>query len=170
MRPVRLKEAFAESRARSEGRSSMNAIRPAALVSWLLVAALLPANPAHADIVVLKDPDAWMQQAMDNIGNQKFDEVTRDFFRLIDKPVSEPFAASLRSLGSGGKPVFIEKVSDAKFGDVLRQVTWVALYPQTDYVYFSFIIKKNRGGYAITNFKFKTEAANLFPEGYYAPQ
>lgn len=145
------------------------AVKLATFTSSLLVAVWLTASAARGDIVVLKDPDAWMQQAIDNIRNQKFDEVTRDFFRLIDKPVNEPFAASLRSLGQVGKPVFIEKASDAKFGDVLRQVTWVGLYGETNYVYFSFVIKKNRGGYAITNFRFKTEAANLFPEGYYTP-
>lgn len=147
----------------------MNGIKLAALRVLLLAATLLSALTARADIVVLKDPDAWMQQAVDNIKSEKFDDVTRDFFRLIDKPVSEPFAASLRALAGGGKPVFIEKAADSRFGDVLRQVTWVGLYGQSAYVYFSFTIKKNRGGYAITNFKFKSEASQLFPDGYYTP-
>lgn len=145
-------------------------VKLAVVIFALLLPAALAFSPVRADIVVLKDPDSWMKQTIDNIRDQKFDEVSRNFFRLIDKPLSEPFAASLRSLGAGGTPVFIEKAADVKFGDVLRQVTWVALYGQTNYVYFSFVIKKNRDGYAVTNFKFKTEPAALFPEGYYTPQ
>ena len=147
----------------------MNWLKVLSFKVLLLAVAFMAAPAARADIVVLKDPDAWMRQAIDNIKNEKFDDVTRDCFRLIDKPVDEPFAASLRELGRGGKPVFIEKASDSKFGDVLRQVTWVALYRQTNYVYFSFVIKKNRDGYAITSFKFKSEASQLFPDGYYTP-
>jgi hypothetical protein len=147
----------------------VNWLKGLAFKGLLLAAALVAAPAARADIVVLKDPDAWMRQAIDNIKAEKFDDVTRDFFRLIDKPFDEPFAAALRELGRGGKPVFIEKAADSKFGDVLRQVTWVALYRQTNYVYFSFVIKKNRDGYAITSFKFKSEASQLFPDGYYTP-
>ncbi len=144
-------------------------MRIAALKVVLLAAALLAAPAARADIVVLKDPDAWMQDTVEKIKDRKFDEVTRDFFRLIDKPVSEPFAASLRGLGNMGDPVFIEKAADSRFGDVLRQVIWVGLYDQSTYVYFAFTIKKSRNGFAVTNFKFKTEAGQLFPEGYYTP-
>jgi hypothetical protein len=147
----------------------VNGLRSAALWVLLVAAALMAAPAARADIVVLKDPDAWMQETIDRIKSRKFDDVTRDFFRMIDKPVSEPFAASLRALGGVGDPVFIEKASDSRFGDVLRQVIWVGLYGQSTYVYFSFTIKKSRGGWAVTNFRFKDEASQLFPEGYYTP-
>jgi hypothetical protein len=148
----------------------MSVRKLAVVASVIGVAVWHMVSLARADIVVLKDPDAWMQQTIDNIGDQKFDEVTRDFFRMIGKPVDQPFAASLRELGPAGKPAFIEKASDSKFGGVLRQVTWLALYRETNYVYFSFIFKKNRGGYAITDFRFKSEASGLFPQGYYTPQ
>ncbi len=147
----------------------MKAPKRSLAISLCLLAVLMMPITARADIVVLKDPDEWMRNAIETIKAQKFDEFSRDFFRIIDKPYGEPFAASLRALGPAGNPVFIEKAADTRFGDVLRQVTWVALYGETNYVYFSFVFKKNRDGYAVTNFKFKTEPAQLFPEGYYTP-
>ncbi len=147
----------------------MKALKMSLASSLFSLAVLMMPFTARADIVVLKDPDAWMRQAIETIKEQRFDEFSRDFFRVIDKPYSEPFAASLRALGGAGNPVFIEKAADSRFGDVLRQVTWLGLYGQTNYVYFSFVFKKNRDGYAVTNFKFKTEPAHLFPEDYYTP-
>jgi hypothetical protein len=37
-------------------------------------------------------------------------------------------------------------------------------------MYFKFIVKKNRNGFAITNFVFKNEAGDLFPAGFAVPR
>jgi len=60
----------------------------------------------------------------------------------------------------------MEKVVDVKFGTALREVIYVALYHRTDYIYFRFTIKKNVGGWLISNFAFKSEASDLFPKDF----
>jgi hypothetical protein len=139
----------------------------------LLFSAFLVFAPAasRADIVVVPDPDKWITQALDNIAAGRTEDFAREFLRVIDKPNDfESFHRDVAILGQIGKPVFMEKVSDEKFGDVLRQVIYVALYRQVDYVYFRFVVKKNRNGYAITNFQYKDEAADLFPAGFRGPR
>jgi hypothetical protein len=73
-----------------------------------------------------------------------------------------------RPLTRSGSPAFIEKVWDARYGTALRDVIYVAQYDR-DYTYFKFTIKKNRGGWLISNFEFKNEPAKLFPPGYVTP-
>jgi hypothetical protein len=139
----------------------------------LLFSAFLVFAPAasRADIVVVPDPDKWITQALDNIAAGRTEDFAREFLRVIDKPNDfESFHRDVAILGQIGKPVFMEKVSDEKYGDVLRQVIYVALYRQVDYVYFRFVVKKNRNGYAITNFQYKDEAADLFPAGFRGPR
>jgi hypothetical protein len=139
----------------------------------IVVAAFLVLAPAaaRADIVVISDPDKWIEGAMTNIAEGRTQEFARDFLKLIDKPDNfDSFHGNLAVLGRIGKPVFFEKVSDERYGNVLRQVTYVALYRQVDYMYFRFIVKKNRNGFAITNFEFKNEAGDLFPAGFLVPR
>ncbi len=126
---------------------------------------------SRADIIVLSDPDKWMADAITNIAEGRTQDFARDFLKLIDKSDNfESFHGNLAVLGRIGKPAFIEKVSDVRYGDVLRQVTYVGLYRQVDYMYFKFIVKKNRNGFAITNFEFKNEAGDLFPAGFSVPR
>lgn len=142
---------------------------PLRLTGFLFSAFLLFASAtSRADIVVVPDPDKWIAEALDNLAAGRTETFARDFLRLIDKSNDfESFHRDVAVLAQIGKPAFMEKVSDEKFGgDVLRQVIFVALYRQVDYVYFRFVVKKNRNGYAITNFQFKDEAANLFPQGF----
>lgn len=141
---------------------------PVRLSGLLLCLSLLFAPAAsRADIVVVADPDKWIEEAMNNLTSGRTEEFAREFLRLIDKSSDfESFHRDVAILGRIGKPAFVEKVSDEKYGGVLRQVIFVALYRQVDYIYFRFVVKKNRDGYAITNFQFKDEAANLFPSGF----
>jgi hypothetical protein len=122
---------------------------------------------ARADIVVLQDPDKWIEQALKNIAAGKTDDFAREFLKVIDKPGSfDSFAGNLRVLGRMAPPVFVEKISDTTYGPALRQVMYVALYNRTDYMYFKFTIKKNRDGWLISNFEFKSEPGDLFPNGW----
>ena len=126
---------------------------------------------ARAEITVLPDPDKWIESALQDISRGKTDDFARNFLKLIDKTsIFDSFAGNLRVLGRIGPPVFVEKVQDTKYGTALREVTYVALYRQTDYMYFKFTIKKNKGGWLISNFEFKSEAADLFPKGFVTPQ
>lgn len=137
-----------------------------------VLAALLAATPvsARAEIVVLQDPDKWIEEALADISAGKTDEFARNFLKIIDKPrMFDSFAGNLRVLGRIAPPVFIEKISDAKYGPALRQVMYVGLYNQTDYMYFKFTLKKNRGGWLISNFEFKSEPGDLFPAGWGPP-
>ncbi len=104
------------------------------------------------------DPDKWIQQGLKDIAQGKTDDFARNYLALIDKPNSfDPFAANLRVLQQFGAPVFMEKVVDVKYGGALREVIYLALYRRTDYVYFKFVIKKNSGGWLISDFAFKSE-------------
>ncbi|MGA7425167.1 MAG: hypothetical protein WBX07_00955 [Rhodoplanes sp.] len=124
-------------------------------------------TPARADITVVPDPDKWIQQGLKDIAQGKTDDFARNYLALIDKPNSfDPFAANLRVLQQFGAPVFMEKVVDVKYGGALREVIYLALYRRTDYVYFKFVIKKNSGGWLISDFAFKSNASDLFPEGF----
>ncbi len=145
---------------------------PVRLTGLLLAAFLLFAPTAsRAEIVVVPDPDKWIEEAMTNLTTGRTEDFARDFLRLIDKPNDfESFHREVAILGQIGKPVFVDKVSDEKYGSSLRQVIFVALYRQVDYVYFRFMVKKNRDGYAITNFQYKDEAPNLFPAGFIVPR
>ena len=120
--------------------------------------------PARADITVVPDPDKWIAQGLKDIAQGKTDDFARNYLALIDKSNSfDPFAANLRVLQQFGAPVFMEKVVDVKYGGALREVIYLALYRRTDYVYFKFVIKKNSGGWLISDFAFKSNASDLFP-------
>lgn len=126
--------------------------------------------PVRAEVKVVSDPDQWINQALQKISDGKTDEFARDFLKLIDQPNSfDSFAGNLRILSQLGAPVFMDKVVDVKYGDAMREVVYVALYRRTDYIYFKFTIKKNTGGWLISNFSFKNEASNLFPPDFAPP-
>jgi hypothetical protein len=126
--------------------------------------------PVRADVMIISDPDQWIDQALQKISEGKTDEFARDFLKLIDQSDSfDSFADNLRVLSQLGPPAFMDKVVDVKYGDALREVIYVALYRKTDYMYFRFTIKKNVGGYLISNFAFKNEASDLFPPDFTPP-
>lgn len=128
-------------------------------------------SPARADITVVPDPDKWIQQGLKDIAQGKTDDFARNYLALIDKPNSfDQFAANLRVLQQFGAPVFMEKVVDEKYGGALREVIYLALYRQSDYVYFKFVMKKNSGGWLISDFAFKSNASDLFPPGFATPK
>jgi hypothetical protein len=125
---------------------------------------MLPCERRHCG---RRNPDTWIEQALRNIAQGKTDDFARSYLALIDKPDSfDSFAGNLRVLSRLGAQVFMEKVVDVKFGTALREVIYVALYHRTDYVYFRFTIKKNVGGWLISNFAFKSEASDLFPKDF----
>lgn len=133
----------------------------------ILVAVIVP---ARADVTIISDPDQWISQALANISQGRTDDFARDFLKMIDQPNSfDAFAGNLRILSQLGEPAFMDKVVDVKYGDALREVIYLALYRRTDYMYFKFTIKKNVGGWLISNFAFKNEASELFPPNFAPP-
>lgn len=133
----------------------------------ILVAVIVP---ARADVTIISDPDQWISQALANISQGRTDDFARDFLKMIDQPNSfDAFAGNLRILSQLGEPAFMDKVVDVKYGDALREVIYLALYRRTDYMYFKFTIKKNVGGWLISNFAFKNEASELFPSNFAPP-
>jgi hypothetical protein len=139
-------------------------VRCFAAIAFFIAAALAP---ARADITVVPDPDKWIEQGLKDIAQGKTDEFAHKYLALIDKPNSfDPFAANLRVLQQFGAPVFMEKIVDEKYGGALREVIYLALYRRTDYVYFKFVIKRNSGGWLISDFAFKSGASDLFPQGF----
>jgi hypothetical protein len=127
--------------------------------------------PAGADVVLVPDPDKWIETQLKNLTEGQTDEFANQFVKLIDKESSlESLAASIRPIAQMGKPAFLEKVSDLKYGSALREVVYLALFRRTDYLYFKFIMKKNTNGWLITNFEFKNETSALFPKGFIGPQ
>ncbi len=142
-------------------------------IRQLAVVALLTLVPVttRAEIVIVADPDKWIEAALQDIAEGKTDDFARNFLKLIDKAsIFDSFSGNLRVLSRIGPPVFMEKVQDTKYGTAMREVIYLALYRQSDYMYFKFTIKKNRGGWLISNFEFKNEAADLFPKGFATPQ
>jgi hypothetical protein len=133
---------------------------------------LLAPLPSRADIVAVPDPDKWISEALDHLAAGRTETFSREFLKLIGKPDDfDSFHRDVSVLARIGKPVFMQKVSDEKYGgDTLRQVIFVALYRDVDYIYFRFVVKKNRDGFAITNFQFKDEAADLFPANFRVPR
>jgi hypothetical protein len=126
---------------------------------------------ARADVVVLDDPDKWIETAIKDISAGKTDDFAHNFLKIIGKEnIFDSFAEKLQVLGRIGPPIFMEKVQDVKYGTALREVVYLALYRQTDYMYFKFTIKKNNNGWLISNFEFKSEPADLFPKGFLSPQ
>ena len=141
------------------------------IVLVLVLMLTVPAAPARADIVVLANPDPWIEQALKDISQGKTDEFARNYVKLIDKAdMLDYLADNLRVLSRMGAPEFMEKVSDQKHGTALREVVYLALYSRANYIYFKFVMKKNRSGWLITNFAFKDEASQLFPKGFVGPQ
>jgi len=126
---------------------------------------------ARADVAIVQDPDKWIESALQDIAQGKTDDFARNFLKLIDKSnLFDSFSGNLKVLGRIGAPAFMEKVQDVKYGTALREVIYLALYRQTDYMYFKFAMKKNRGGWMISNFEFKSEPADLFPKDFVTPQ
>ncbi len=123
--------------------------------------------PLRAEVGVVADPDKWIEQAVANLSQGRTDEFARNYLSLIDKPNSfDSLAGNLRALVPLGAPAFMDKVVDVKYGAALREVIYLALYRQTDYVYFRFTIKKNLNGWLISDFSFKSEPAELFPKDF----
>lgn len=130
----------------------------------------LTSIPIRAEVTIVKNPDQWIDQALQKISDGKTDEFAREFLKMIDQEKSfDSFASNLRILSQIGAPVFMDKVVDVKYGDALREVVYVALYRHTDYIYFKFTMKKNVDGWLISNFAFKNEASNLFPPNFAPP-
>ena len=142
-------------------------------ISALAFAVMLALAPvaARAEIVVVQDPDAWIEAALKDIAAGKTDDFARNFLKIIDKPnIFDSFSGNLKVLARIAPPVFMEKVQDVKYGTALREVIYLALYRQTDYMYFKFTMKKNNNGWLISNFEFKSEPADLFPKDFVTPQ
>jgi hypothetical protein len=139
-------------------------------IAFVLIFSLLPAA-ARDDLDWLKepdklnltltvqDPDKWIENTVHQISEGKTGELVTGY-----RPNNSSLSNELRGLSKWGRPVFIEKVRDVRYGTLLREVIYLALYNDTDYVYFRFIIKKNKGGWLISDFWFKTELTHLFPE------
>ena len=130
----------------------------------------LTSIPVRAEVTIVSDPDQWITEALQQISDGKTDDFARNFLKMIDQSSSfDSFAGNLRILSQLGKPAFMDKVVDVKYGDALREVVYVALYRHTDYIYFKFTMKKNVDGWLISNFAFKNEASNLFPPNFAPP-
>jgi len=138
-------------------------LRTAVLALFFMLAPL----PGQAKVTIVPDADNWIEAALQDIAQGKTDEFSRKYLKLIDKEaIFDSFSANIRPLSRVGAPVFTEKASDVKYGAALREVIFVALYQDADYVYFKFTIKKNRGGWVISNFSFATETGQLFPKDF----
>jgi hypothetical protein len=130
-----------------------------------LLALACPA--AHADIVVVSDPDEWIQSALQDITRGRTDDFSRNFLTLIDKlDALESFSKEMSVLSRIAPPAYVEKVYEQKFGNAMRESVYLALYNKTDYVYFKFVAKKNREGWLISKFEFKIEPAEAFPKDF----
>jgi hypothetical protein len=134
---------------------------------FVMIFLLMLCVAGRAELVVLQDPDKWIESAMQDITRGNTDEFARSYLKLINKPESfDAFAGNLSVLKRLTPLIFMERVSDVKFGTALREVIYVALYKEFDYMYFRFTIKKNRDGWVISNFQFKSEPGELFPAGF----
>ena len=133
-----------------------------------LAAALALASPAaRADIVLVSDPEEWIQSALQDITQGRTDDFSRNFLTLIDKlDALESFSKEMRMLSQIAPPAYVEKVHDQNFGTAMRESIYLALYNRTDYVYFKFVSKKNRTGWLISKFEFKIEPAEAFPKDF----
>lgn len=133
-----------------------------------LAAALALASPAaRADIVLVSDPEEWIQSALQDITQGRTDDFSRNFLTLIDKlDALESFSKEMRVLSTIAPPAYVEKVYEQKFGTAMRESIYLALYNKTDYVYFKFVAKKNRTGWLISKFEFKIEPAEAFPKDF----
>jgi hypothetical protein len=136
------------------------------LRAMLFTALLALAAPAaRADIVLVSDPEEWIQSALQDITQGRTEDFSRNFLTLIDKlDALESFAKEMSVLSRIAPPVYVEKVHDQKFGTAMRESIYLALYNKTDYVYFKFVAKKNREGWLISKFEFKIEPAEAFPK------
>lgn len=135
----------------------------------LALAALLAfaAPAARADIVLVSDPEEWIQSALQDITQGRTDDFSRNFLTLIDKlDALESFSKEMSVLSRIAPPAYVEKVHEQKFGTAMRESVYLALYNKTDYVYFKFVAKKNREGWLISKFEFKIEPAEAFPKDF----
>jgi hypothetical protein len=145
------------------------AVRARELV-FALVLALSPVS-AFADIVILPDAEKWVEAAVKELAAGKTDEFANSYLKIIDQPQLLPqLAERLKPIQQLGQPAFLERVMDQRFGTSVRQLIYVALYNKTDYGYFKFVIKKNRGGWAVTSFDFRVEPGDAMPRGFLLTQ
>jgi hypothetical protein len=138
----------------------------------LIVALLLAFGPVagRAEVQAVADSDQWIAQALKDITEGRTDDFARNYARMIDKADAfEGLAAALRVL-QRSRPAFVEKAWETKAGTALREVIYVALYGQADYIYFRFVIKRHRNGWLVSHFEFKPEPGQLFPRGFISPQ
>ncbi|HEY0569383.1 MAG TPA: hypothetical protein VGD13_14835 [Xanthobacteraceae bacterium] len=134
----------------------------------LFTALLALASPmARADIVLVADPEEWIQSGLQDITQGRTDDFSRNFLTLIGNlDALEAFSKEMRVLSTIAPPAFLEKVHEQKYGTVMREWIYLALYNKTDYVYFKFVAKKNREGWLMSKFEFKIEPAEAFPKDF----
>jgi hypothetical protein len=141
-----------------------------ALILALAPVALAPV-PTSADIMVLPDAEKWVEAAVKELASGKTDEFATAYIKMIDQPqLLQQLTERLKPIQQLGQPAFLERVADQRFGTSLRQLIYVALYKSSDYGYFKFVIKKNRGGWAVTSFDFRVEPGDAMPRGFLLTQ
>jgi hypothetical protein len=132
---------------------------------WLALApAVTYAQAPAPQITILPDAEKWVEAAVQELINGKVEEFSRTYAQMIGQPqTTEVLLRRLGVIKTLGQPVFYEKVLDQRYGTSLRQVVYLALYRQTDYAYFKFTIKKNRGGWVVSRFDFRMEGVRCSP-------
>jgi hypothetical protein len=145
------------------------AVRVRELV-FALILALAPVS-SYADIVILPDAEKWVEAAVKELAAGKTDEFANTYIKMIDQPQLLPaLAERLKVIQQLGPPAFLERIADQRFGTSVRQLIYVALYKSTDYGYFKFVVKKNRGGWMVTSFDFRIEPGDALPRGFLLTQ
>lgn len=143
-------------------------ILTAVAAAWLALAPVATCAQAPApQIAILPDAERWVEAAIRELVNGKLEEFSRTYAQMIGQPQStEVLMRRLGVIKTLGQPVFYEKVLDQRYGTSLRQLVYLALYRQTDYAYFKFTIKKNRGGWVVSSFDFRIEGGEIFPKDF----
>ena len=141
-------------------------LAPAALALWLQAA------PVSAQIMpVVKDPSENSQRLLKMLEEEGAEPFSAEVMRLLknEKP-NAGFTDQLRAFGK--KPAdFSAMIYDKTYGEAIRVML---IYKQYDdgrfpFVYYQFTYKMTKDGWAMTNFRFKSDASQAFPEGYAAP-
>jgi hypothetical protein len=135
--------------------------------------ALAQAMPAAAQGVAdIADPVATAKGVLQTLESEGAEPCVAAVMRLLNKKKREDaeLTDNLRPF-SRKKPDVTGLTYDRNYNDLVRLLVFYAKYDDDrfPFMYFQFTFKMTKAGWTMTNFRFESESARAFPEGYAAP-
>jgi hypothetical protein len=114
----------------------------------------------------IDNPEKFAADVVETIANGASSDAASTIIEAAGQPASLSALQSALQLFDGKKFDFSKKVIDNEIGGALRQIIHYSHVERLGFVYFRFNFKMTSKGWALANFNFKSEAAELLPKDF----